>query len=117
MGSARNNRIMVKYLIVFLSVVSLGLQAQTFQEPAKVEGTMDYVFVELDIIPTCVQFRITSPENYQLENLGPMVEMPVTTIKDETSYLVLGDDFTLRYGGNWFVLYYQGQLYCYGREK
>lgn len=109
---------MVKYFFaLLLSVVSLGLQAQTFQEPAKVEGTTSYVFVELDITPTCVQFRITSPENYQLENLGPMVEMPVTTIKDETSYLVIGDDFTLRYGGNWFVLYYEGNLYRYGREE
>lgn len=108
---------MVKYFIAFLSVVSLGLQAQSFQEPAKIEGTPNYAFVELDITPNCVQFRITSSENYQHENLGPMVEMPVTTIKDDTSYLVIGDDFTLRYGGNWFVLYYQGQLYLYGREK
>lgn len=109
---------MVKYLfIIFLSVVSLGLQAQSFQEPAKIEGTTSYVFVELDITPTCVQFRITSSENYQLENLGPMVEIPVTTIKDETSYLVIGNDFTLRYGGNWFVLYYEGNLYRYGREE
>ena len=108
---------MVKLLIVLLSVVSLGLQAQTFQEPAKVEGTTTYAFVELDITPTCVQFRITNPENYQFENLEPMVETPVTTIKDQTSYLVIGEDFTLRYGGNWFVLYYERKIYRYGREN
>lgn len=108
---------MVKYLIIFLSVVSLGLQAQSFQAPARLVGTPDYKFVELDITPTCVQIRITEPENYQKEHFGDFFEIPVVTIKEESSYMAIADELTLRYGADWFTLYHNGKQYVYGRPE
>lgn len=109
---------MVKYLlIVFLSVVTLGLQAQTFQAPARLVGTPEYRFVELDITPTCVQIRITEPEDYQKEHFGDFIEIPVVTIKEESSYMVIADELTLRYEADWFTLYFNGNQYVYGRPE
>lgn len=102
---------------MFLSVVTLGLQAQTFQAPARLVGTPEYKFVELDITPSCVQIRITEPENYQKEVFGDFIEIPVVTIKEESSYMVVADEFTLRYGTNWFTLYFNGNQYVYGAPE